>query len=82
VFVVRLLVRGLVARRARGLLVGVSEHTRERLEQSVRELTEPVETAARLRGEALARLASLDERWRRDLGGEKDEGAQGARGGA
>jgi energy-coupling factor transporter ATP-binding protein EcfA2 len=73
VFVVRLLVRGLVARRARGLLVGVSEHTRERLEQSVRELTEPVETAARLRGEALARLASLDERWRRDLGVEKND---------
>lgn len=68
VFVVRLLVRALVARRARGLLVGVAQHARERLEQTVRELTEPVEASARQRGEALARLAGLDARWRRDLG--------------
>jgi energy-coupling factor transporter ATP-binding protein EcfA2 len=68
VFVVRLFVRFLVARRARGLLSAVAQHAQERLERLAQELAEPVEQQALRRSEALARLAHLPQRWRAELG--------------
>jgi energy-coupling factor transporter ATP-binding protein EcfA2 len=68
VFLVRLLVRALVASRARGLLEGVATHALERLERLAQELAEPVEQQARQRSEALSRLTQLPQRWRGDLG--------------
>lgn len=67
VFLVRLLVRALVASRARGLLEGVATHALERLERLAQELAEPVEQQARQRSEALSRLTQLPKRWRGDL---------------